>query len=88
MSNGSANYVIAFSTAESVRRHDGNAARTVQDLPNDAVSGLFVAVAEAIEEAVCNSLFRATTVATRRATVEALRLGRRLEIRLRHNAIR
>jgi D-aminopeptidase len=88
MSNGSGDYVIAFSTAESVRRRDGNAARTIQDLPNDAVSGLFVAVAEATEEAVYNSLFKATTVISRRSTVEALPLERTLEILRKYNAIR
>ena len=88
MSNGSGDYVIAFSTAESVRRRDGNAARTIQDLPNDAVSGLFVAVAEATEEAVYNSLFKATTTTSRRGSVEALPIDKTLEILRKYNAVR
>ncbi|MGH7471018.1 MAG: P1 family peptidase [Longimicrobiales bacterium] len=80
MSNGSGDYVIAFSTAESVRRRDGNAPRTVQELPNDAVSGLFVAVADATEEAVYNSLFKAVSVSSRRTTVQALPIDQTLEI--------
>lgn len=88
MSNGSGDYVIAFSTASSVRRTDGNAARTIQDLPNDGVSSLFVAVADATEEAVYNSLFKATTTANRRGSVEALPIDRTLEILRRFGAIR
>ena len=88
MSNGSGDYVIAFSTAESVRRRDGNTARTIQDLPNDAVSGLFVAVADATEEAVYNSLFKATTVTGRRGTVEALPIERVLAILRQYNTVR
>jgi D-aminopeptidase len=63
MSNGSGDYVIAFSTASVVRR-DASAMtpRSVADLPNDAMSPLFQAVAEATEEAVYNSLFKAVDV--------------------------
>jgi D-aminopeptidase len=88
MSNGSGDYVIAFSTAASVRRTDGNAARSIQDLPNDGVSGLFVAVADATEEAVYNSLFKATTTSNRRGSVEALPIDRTLEILRRYGAVR
>src|SRR5207253_15520 len=62
MSNGSGDYVIAFSTATQVRRTLDVQPRTIVDLPNDATPLLFQAVAEATEEAVYNSLFRATTV--------------------------
>jgi D-aminopeptidase len=62
MSNGSGDFVIAFATAESVRRRESSAPRAIQDLPNDRLSGLFQAVAEATEEAIYNSLFKATTV--------------------------
>ena len=54
MSNGSGDYVIAFSTAESVRRSGNGRARTIEDLGNDAMTPLFQAVAEATEEAVYN----------------------------------
>jgi D-aminopeptidase len=88
MSNGSGDYVIAFSTAETVRRAGGDDVRQVAELANDAMSGLFQAVAEATEEAVINSLFRATTVQGARATVEALPLERTLDILRRYNALR
>jgi D-aminopeptidase len=87
MSNGSGDYVIAFSTAESVRRRDGRT-RTVQDLSNDAMSPLFQAVAEATEEAVYNSLFKATTTTGPRGnTVEALPLDQTLEILRKYDVL-
>lgn len=81
-SNGSGDYVIAFSTAASVRRQlpaarDTSRAasfRTAEELVNDATSALFQAVVEATEEAIYNSLFAATTVRSNGRTVEALPL--------------
>jgi len=83
-SNGSGDYVVAFSTAEQVRRRltpgaarDPNAApapRTVQELGNDDMSPLFQAVIEATEEAIYNSMFMATTVTSRGRTVPAIPL--------------
>ena len=77
-SNGSGDYAIAFSTAEGVRRtperRGGQA--TVADWPNDRMSPLFVAVAEATEEAILNSLLKAETTTSvidgQPVTVEAL----------------
>jgi D-aminopeptidase len=86
-SNGSGDYVIAFSTAADVRRRPSTTPRAVQDLPNDLMSPLFQAVAEASEEAVYNSLFRATTVRTRSATVEALPIDQTLTILRKYNAL-
>jgi D-aminopeptidase len=65
--NGSGDYAIAFSTAPSVRRTPERraAAAQVEDLPNDAVSPLFVAVADATEEAIYNSLLKARTIESR-----------------------
>ncbi len=61
-SNGSGDYAIAFSTAVDVRRTPERRARagTLRELPNDAMSPLFVAVADATEEAIYNSLLMAT----------------------------
>ncbi|HET8632755.1 MAG TPA: P1 family peptidase [Gemmatimonadales bacterium] len=73
-SNGSGDYVIAFSTAESVRRTGEGPVRQVSDLDNDAMSSLFEAVAEATEEAIYNSLFMATTVESRGGRAEAVPL--------------
>lgn len=87
LTNGSGDYVIAFSTAESVRRKPGTEPRTVQELPNDALSPLFQAVAEATEEAIYNSLFKATTVQGHRATVEALPLEKTIEILRKYDAL-
>jgi D-aminopeptidase len=87
MTNGSGDYVIAFSTHEQVRRHGGSAPATVADLPNDAMSPLFQAVAEATEEAIYNSLFKATSVRGRAGTVEALPIDRTLEVLRRYNAL-
>lgn len=79
MSNGSGDYVIAFSTAESVRRTPART-RSIEDLSNDAITPLFQAVAEATEEAVYNSLFRAVSVTGPRGTTEALPIDETLEI--------
>jgi D-aminopeptidase len=87
MSNGSGDYVIAFSTAESARREAADGPRPIHDLPNDLISPLFHAVAEATEEAIYNSLFRATTVTGNGRTVEALPLPEALEILRRHGAL-
>jgi D-aminopeptidase len=62
MSNGSGDYVIAFSTAESVRRRRDASLPEGPELANDAVSPLFQAVIEATEEAIYNSLCMAETV--------------------------
>jgi D-aminopeptidase len=88
-SNGSGDYAIAFSTAADVRirtlsQNERNAPRSVKTLPNDAASPLFLAVIEATEEAIYNSLFRATTTTGRGRTVEALPLDRTLDILRKH----
>ena len=89
MSNGSGDYVIAFSTAESVRRtpERRSAVHALETLPNDLLSPLFEAAVEATEEAILNSLFRAETVRGHRGTAEALPLDRTLEVLRRYNAL-
>lgn len=76
--NGSGDYAVAFSTNAAVRRtpERRRAAATYQDLPNDGMSPLFQAVAEATEEAALNSLFTAHAVSGRSRTVEALPIDR------------
>src|SRR6516162_9295159 len=80
--NGSGDYAIAFSTAPQVRikTQDKAPLRHLDLLSNDAMSPLFLAVVEATEEAVYNSLLRATTVSGRGHTVEALPLEKTTEI--------
>jgi D-aminopeptidase len=92
-SNGSGDYAIAFSTSLDVRIQtlpatNRNAPRSIKVLPNDAMSPLFLAVIEATEEAIYNSLFRASTMTSRGHTVEALPLDRTIEILRKHNALR
>lgn len=91
-SNGSGDYVIAFSTALDVRiRAVGGAAsapREVRLLSNDAMSPLFQAAIEATEEAIYNSMFKATTTTGRGRTVEALPIERTLEILRKYGAIK
>jgi D-aminopeptidase len=62
-SNGSGDYVLAFSTAPSVRRtaERRKGAATYEDLANDAASPLFQAVIETTEEAIYNALLAAVT---------------------------
>jgi D-aminopeptidase len=88
MSNGSGDYVIAFSTAETVRRRGSDRVRQVEALANDATTALFQAVAEATEEAIYNSMFRAETTSFASTTVEALPLGPTLEVLRRYGAVR
>lgn len=85
--NGSGDYVLAFSTHEGVRIQAASEPRTLQDLPNDRMSGLFQAVVESTEEAILNSLFRATTVTGMGRTAEALPLEETLEVLRRHGMI-
>jgi D-aminopeptidase len=88
MTNGSGDYVIAFSTAAEVRRMaSAREPAAVRDLPNEATSGVFQAVAEATEEAILNSLFRATTTTGSGMTVEALPIDRTLEVLRRYGAL-
>jgi len=62
-SNGSGDYVLAFSSSPEVRRTPSQGPRTIQDLPNEAMAGLFQATIESTEEAIYNSLLKATDVA-------------------------
>ncbi|HEX2716691.1 MAG TPA: P1 family peptidase, partial [Gemmatimonadaceae bacterium] len=86
-SNGSGDYVIAFSTAPEVRRRFGaGPTASVTDLANESASALFQGVVEATEEAIYNSLFMATTVTSNGRTVEAIPLDRVREILARYRA--
>lgn len=84
-SNGSGDYVIAFSTSATVRRGATSAPLTTTELANEDASALFQATVEATEEAIYNALFMATTerVGTRR--VEAIPLDRVRAVLDRYN---
>ena len=76
-SNGSGDFAIAFSTAESARVRSATApAATYETVTTDGISPLFEAVLEAVEEAVYNSLLKAVTVTARGRTVEAIPIDR------------
>jgi D-aminopeptidase len=72
-SNGSGDYVIAFSTNPDVRRlRASDAPVTTPSLTNEQMSPLFAATAEATEEAIYNAILRATTVESVRGRLEAI----------------
>jgi D-aminopeptidase len=77
-SNGSGDYSIAFSTV----RNSQN------PVPNDRMTPLFEAVAEATEEAIYNSMFAAETVKSNGTTVEALPVERVLRFLRERGALR
>lgn len=83
-SNGSGDYALAFSTAESVRRPFGEPRRTTTELANDEMSAVFQATTEAVEEAIYNSLFMATTTQGNGRTIEAIPLDRVRAILAKH----
>ena len=64
MSNGSGDYVIAFSTAEEVRRTQERRSTVwhYPELSNDRISPLFQSAIECTEEAIYNSLCMAETM--------------------------
>jgi D-aminopeptidase len=80
-SNGSGDFALAFTTSpESRTRFGESQPRTRTVLPPDGVSPLFQAVLEATEEAVYNSLLRATSVTSRQRTADAIPIDKLTEI--------
>ncbi|MBI4419480.1 MAG: P1 family peptidase, partial [Gemmatimonadetes bacterium] len=82
MSNGSGDFVIAFSSVPISRRS------TLPQVPLDGLSPLFQATIEATEEAIYNSLFMATTVKGFRGTAQALPVDSTLAILRRHGVVK
>ena len=83
-SNGSGDYVLAFSTAASVRRGFDAAQLQTTELANEQMSAVFQASVDAVEESVYNALFMATTVSGNGHTVEAIPLDKVREVLQRH----
>ena len=79
-SNGSGDFAIAFSTDTSSRTQFGSIESHSNMLIGDGVSPLFQAALEATEEAVYNSLLKATPVSSRYGKAEALPIDRVKEI--------
>lgn len=72
-SNGSGDYVIAFSTHPSVRKPRISDTPVKEEvLVNASMSPLFAATAEATEEAIYNAIFKATTVTSSRGELRAI----------------
>ena len=87
--NGSGDYVLAFSTASEARRTSTRGPRQILDLPNDEMSGLFQAAIEATEEAIYNSLLKATDVTGRGGRrIQALPIPETREILKKYGVIR
>jgi D-aminopeptidase len=90
MSHGSGDYVIAFSTSRDVRIHpDDPLIQSVPRLREDDLSPLFQAVVESTEEAVYNSLLRATSTKGYHGTeVDALPVDKVREILRKYGRIK
>ncbi len=89
-SNGSGDYSVAFSTYQKNRVPYETKAkvRTIDDLNNDDMSPLFLAVWEATEEALINSLFMADdTKGKDGKVVKALPIQKTLEILKKYKAL-
>ena len=89
MSNGSGDYVIAFSTRRPspTAQPPNRLTDSVEVVRNDWMSPLFAATADATEEAIYNSLLRAETVRGYRGTVRALPIDSTITILKRHGAV-
>jgi len=76
--NGSGDYAVAFSTAETVRRtpERRQSVSQISELPNNQVSPLFEAAMEASEEAIYNALVAGETTEGFKGVIEALPLDR------------
>ena len=85
ISNGSGDYVIAFSTFSAVTKEKMTATR--KEINNNAMNGIFLATAEATEEAILNSLFMAETVSSKYGKAEALPIEETLQILKKYNSL-
>ncbi len=89
MSNGSGDYVIAFSTNEDVRRTRERRSEvwSYPEVPNDLMSPLFQSAIEATEEAIYNSLCMAeTTTGNNGITIIGLPLGTLKDLIAEHHS--
>ncbi|MFC2118407.1 P1 family peptidase [Bacteroidota bacterium] len=87
-SNGSGDYVIAISTAKEnrIKYNSSSSFYESKTIRNDRMSPLFMAVIEATEEAIINSLFAAeTSVGINGRKVEALPIPQVMDIMKKYN---
>jgi len=90
-SNGSGDYVIAFSTAESNRIPNSSDSKSSSPelLRNEAMTPLFLATIEATEEAILNSLFAAETMVGRDShEINAVPIDEIIRIMKKYNRIK
>jgi len=88
-SNGSGDFVIAFSTVNKIPYESKTPVQEFTYLRNDQMSPLFLAVVEATEEAIYNSLFKATSVCgTEGNCVESLPIEKVIKICQKYNLIK
>lgn len=89
-SNGSGDYVIAFSTAAELRvaYQSDDPLQRMEVLRNEAMSPLFMAAIEATEEAIINSLFAAETVRTHQREIQKLPVDRVLELMKKYQRLK
>lgn len=85
--NGSGDYVIAFSTAAGVRRTLGEEWTESVEVPNSGLSALFEGTVEATEEAIYNSLLKATTVSGMGRTAEAIDVEAVIRVLEKYNVV-
>ena len=87
-SNGSGDYVIAFSTHPSVRRPRLSEQPIASlSLVNSSMSPLFAATAEATEEAIYNAIFKATTIESDRGIRKAIPIKDLTRVLEKYNAL-
>ena len=89
-SNGSGDYVIAFSTNKEARidLEKTGSTQNYTELSNSATTPLFLAAVEATEEAILNSLFMATTITGDRGhTQKALPIQKVISLLKKYNLI-
>ena len=88
-SNGSGDYVIAFSTSYRIPHETTQPTAAVTLLHNDYMSPLFLAAIEATEEAIVNSLFMAETITgTQGHTIHALPKEKVLDMMKRYGRVK
>jgi len=88
-SNGSGDYVIAFSTAKDLRipYQSDSTFRSGKVLRNSSMSPLFMAVIEATEEAIINSLFVAESMEGNGKKIEALPIKKTIKIMKKYKRV-
>jgi D-aminopeptidase len=86
--NGSGDYVIAFSTATGVRRRSGEEWTVSTEVTNGGMSALFQGAVEATEEAIYNSILKATTVSGMGRTADAIDVADVVRVLEEFNVIR